>query len=69
MAQHAGDHKPAQPDATATCGLCGQPLEAGRDDLYAELCRTCELRSLKGRQRRGRRPGPRHQRFSKAGGP
>ena len=67
MSEQTENRQPARSDLTATCALCGQTLEAGRDDLYAELCHPCELRSLKGRQRRGRRAEPRHERFSKTG--
>ncbi|GAB4210037.1 MAG: hypothetical protein OHK0022_42280 [Roseiflexaceae bacterium] len=57
------DQNATPPELTATCALCGQPLDRERDDLYAELCDRCEQRSLKGRQRRERRPGPRSERF------
>jgi hypothetical protein len=41
----------------ATCGLCGEPLVEGRDDIYAELCALCAQRQLKGRQGGKRRSG------------
>ncbi len=47
----------------AVCGVCGQALDEARDDVYAELCATCEQRTLKFRQRRARLPPRRTEHF------
>ncbi len=47
----------------AECGMCGQLLDPESDDLFVELCRSCEYSTLKKRQTREHVPAPHPRRF------
>lgn len=49
----------------AVCGMCGQALHPELDDIFVELCRTCEQSALKGRQTRANVPNSHPKRLPK----